>query len=321
MAKTSNVFEEAIAEAKQIRKTAIENAKQALEESMTPKLQRMISQRLQEMEGDEGINENEDLEETVDLNLDEVEDEDVDVSDDDSASTEETEPADDPKISSLTVSELTQIIQDIVAQGAHGEEEHTDMDMEMSDDLGDTEEMSMDSTEEPTDEEEIDLDELMSGLDSLNEEDDAELEEAKVKGTSQQKGGTYKVTPGFKKVGVGSMHESKKVKALQKELNEVNLLNSKLLYVNKIFKTNQLNENQKLRVIEKFENLTNVKSVKLMFESLNKSLTKSKPTNLRKQIKENLGFASKSIVTGTAKRTQIVEDSSITRMKKLAGIK
>ena len=52
------------------------------------------------------------------------------------------------------------------------------------------------------------------------------------------------------------------------ELNEVNLLNSKLLYVNRIFKANNLNEAQKLRVVETLDNASNVKEAKLIYETI-----------------------------------------------------
>ena len=50
----SNLLKEAIADAKAVRETAIANAKIALEEAFTPRLQSILSQKLQaEMEGEE----------------------------------------------------------------------------------------------------------------------------------------------------------------------------------------------------------------------------------------------------------------------------
>jgi len=45
-----DLFKEAIAEAKSIREAAILNAKEALEESLTPHLKSMLAAKLQEME-------------------------------------------------------------------------------------------------------------------------------------------------------------------------------------------------------------------------------------------------------------------------------
>jgi hypothetical protein len=98
-------------------------------------------------------------------------------------------------------------------------------------------------------------------------------------------------------------------------MNEVNLLNAKLLYVNKIFKAKNLTESQKLKVIASFDKATNVKEAKVVFESLNSALQ----APAKKAIKESFGFASKA--TGVAQNRTIVESNDvITRMQKLANI-
>jgi len=102
---------------------------------------------------------------------------------------------------------------------------------------------------------------------------------------------------------------------LKKELNEVNLLNSKLLYVNKIFRGKNLTENQKAKVLGAFDKATTVAEVKLVFETLNEGLTTAKAA-----IKENLGRASKPM--GVATKKPIMEvNSQVARWQKLAGIK
>jgi hypothetical protein len=106
------------------------------------------------------------------------------------------------------------------------------------------------------------------------------------------------------------------INTLRTELNETNLLNAKLLYVNKIFKAKNLTESQKLKVIASFDKATNVKEAKVVFESLNSALS----TAPKKAIKESLGFASKA--AGVAPNKTIVESNDvITRMQKLANIK
>ena len=51
---TSKLLKEAIADAKAVRETALANAKIALEEAFTPKLQSMLSKKLkEEIEGEE----------------------------------------------------------------------------------------------------------------------------------------------------------------------------------------------------------------------------------------------------------------------------
>jgi len=112
--------------------------------------------------------------------------------------------------------------------------------------------------------------------------------------------------------------------AVKSELNEVNLLNSKLLYVNRIFKANNLSEGQKLRVVETLDNASNVKESKLIYETIKDTFTisKGKKTTSKKSIRENLGIASKAAGTSTAPKKAVLNESNdmVTRMQKLANI-
>ena len=108
------------------------------------------------------------------------------------------------------------------------------------------------------------------------------------------------------------------VEALRGQLQEVNLLNAKLLYVNKVFKSNNLTEGQKVNVIAAFDKAETVKEVKLVFETVSKNVV-AKPT----AIKEHRSFASKA--TGNAQTTapkEILSEVSeqVSRWQKLAGI-
>jgi hypothetical protein len=107
----------------------------------------------------------------------------------------------------------------------------------------------------------------------------------------------------------------KTINALKSELNEINLLNAKLLYTNKIFKAKNLNENQKVKVLSSFDKATTVGEVKMVFETLNEGIKVSKNT-----IKENLGSASKAMVTPNAKKPIVESNDAFLRMQKLAGI-
>jgi hypothetical protein len=179
---------------------------------------------------------------------------------------------------------------------ADEEEEEMDMDMNMDAEMGD----------EMGDDEEINLEELLAELDALDSSKG--LDEAKKKKVMKK---------------VEKEDEKKEMKeainvinTLRRELNEVNLLNAKLLYVNKIFKSKNLSESQKLNVIASFDRATTPKEAKMVFESLSNTLTAS---TKRSPIKESLGFASKA--AGMAPKKQIVESNDvITRMQKLANI-
>ena len=100
-------------------------------------------------------------------------------------------------------------------------------------------------------------------------------------------------------------------------LNEVNLLNAKLLYTNKIFKAKTLTESQKVKVLGAFDKAGTVKETKLVFETLNEGLkTKKAP------IKESLGRASKATGNFKTRKNPIIEtDPMVARFQKLAGLK
>ena len=106
------------------------------------------------------------------------------------------------------------------------------------------------------------------------------------------------------------------IATLRSELNEVNLLNAKLLYVNKLFKAKNLNESQKVKVINAFDRAETVREAKNVFDTLSESLNTEKA---KSQIKESLSFASKS--AGVSDRQPIMEGNDfMLRMQKLAGI-
>jgi hypothetical protein len=119
------------------------------------------------------------------------------------------------------------------------------------------------------------------------------------------------------KEGMEEVDEMKKeIEELRSDLQEVNLLNAKLLYTNKIFRAKNLQEAQKVKVLEAFDKASSVKEVKLVFETLNEGIKNTPKT----QIKESLGSASKA--AGVAQKRPIMEiDPQVARWQKLAGIK
>ena len=113
------------------------------------------------------------------------------------------------------------------------------------------------------------------------------------------------------------------IATLRSELNEINLLNAKLLYTNKVFRGKNLSENQKVKVLGAFDKAETIKEVKLVFETINGSVKAKSTTN--KSISESVRTkGSASNLTSTPKVTKkqpIVEsDEMVARFKKLAGI-
>jgi hypothetical protein len=103
---------------------------------------------------------------------------------------------------------------------------------------------------------------------------------------------------------------------LRESINEINLLNAKLLYMNKIFKAKSLTESEKVKVVKAFDRNASIKEVKNTYATLSESFQAKKS----QVIKESVGFASKPI--GVAPKTNIVEaDAFVNRWQKIAGIK
>ena len=111
------------------------------------------------------------------------------------------------------------------------------------------------------------------------------------------------------------------IEALKVELQEVNLLNAKLLYTNKIFKAKNLTESKKVKVLKAFDKAINVEQAKTIFETLNEGITSTVTTpTINESVKK--GSASKaSGLEPKATKQPIVESNDIyNRMQKLAGL-
>jgi len=114
------------------------------------------------------------------------------------------------------------------------------------------------------------------------------------------------------------------IKSLQKTINEVNLLNAKLLFANKLFRAHNMTNEQKVKVIETLDRTNSVREVKLVYSTLAENFKYTSTTNksTKKSISE--GIASK-VVKSTAPKAevkQVIAESAdfADRFKKLAGI-
>jgi hypothetical protein len=370
-----DLFKQAIAEAKSVREAAIANAKEALEETLTPHLKDMLAAKLQEMEDssveEEVVNEVEEeieegskedkKEEAIEEDLTEIQpvgEADEDEAEDDSEESEDEAEAEiedageeagedaiegDEDLKDLSVNQFKDMIRDIIAQEVGGDAAADDMDAGDIEGMGDEEGMEEPGMEpEMGDgEEEIDLDELIRELDAISEGDDEkEMEEGKkeddmgeatekveedtsVQVNAESDGSDYNINrvADLKEDATEDKSELGQaldtIQTLRSELNEVNILNAKLLYVNKIFKANNLSESQKVNIIAAFDKAETVKEVKLVFETVADNVGTKKETT----IKEHKGSASKATGT-TAKKPEVISEVSnaVLRMQKLAGI-
>jgi hypothetical protein len=334
-----NFLKESIAEAKIIRETAIENAKRALEESFTPKIQSMMAARLQEMEdleedtleeitddtmefmsGEEDENHQAISEEELDALLAEL-DQESSISEDEifeakskdkdkdkdkdedkkSAKKDDSKKDEEISLDGITPEELKSLIKDAVAEVMDGANDSLDAPVDDFDETDSFEEAPVgdDFGMEEKSEEEMSLDEILAEIEALENKDALE-----------EKRKSKKEDDSTKKM----MQE---IASLKNELMETNLLNAKLHFATKVFKTYNLSNDQKVKILEHFDKVSSPKEAKLVFETLNESL-ENNLNKSKKFIKESFGLSSKPV---NAVKKEIVEvDDTIKRFQKLAGL-
>ena len=379
---SSKLLKEAIADAKAVRETAIANAKIALEEAFTPRLQSILSKKLQaEMEGDEedkaeDVNEENDTSSEIGkgdnkMPADKAYSAQTDLSGISKQSGEPgSEVEDYDKVKDLTEGEdemgddesheeaPAMEGEDAMAPEHDGEESHDEDELDLESIIreleaqiaqeGDDEEAPAEEvpaeapvaapTEAPATEgedahaepdadnaggpsdhdadnadDEIDLDEILRemgyGEDENSEEDKKEDDaEAAAKMESLQ----------------AELEEALAViKSLKGTINEVNLLNAKLLYANKLFRGYNLTNEQKVKVVENLDRTSSVREVKLVYATLSESM-KFTGTERKVASKKTMteGFASKAQAS-TAPAKEIISENTnelANRFKQLAGI-
>jgi hypothetical protein len=391
MSKNTKLFEEAIADAKTLRDTAVANAKAALEESFAPRISAMFEKRMQDLEeseddemeeayhheentnlvsekedirmstnsddyqmedvdleelfnslseedleetmgtekeayaeGEDEMEENYDLEEILrELEEEEnaiYEDEDGEMDDLNENEDLEEKASKDEDISEVTVDELRDMIQDAIRDVMGGEgteaagedEMNLDMDLDMSaEDEPGHEDTESEKEKEKEDEEDEDMKEIAALERTLAERRKAKVEKEKAMMERRK----YKGSEEDKK----DLQEAiRTIKTLRGQLNEVNLLNAKLIYVNRLFKTNNLTEGQKVNIVNSFDKAATLNEAKNVFEILKSTISKSAP---KTSLKESKSFASSVIGGRPAAKPIINEDETISRMQRLAGIK
>jgi hypothetical protein len=360
----SKLLKEAIADAKAVRETAIANAKIALEEAFAPRLQAVLSKKIQaemeDMEDEEEVNEeysdgseapDEDASDIGDgdnkqpaddannsselakgnpdteVETSEVgkEEEDYDVV---SEGDEDELPGEEPsKLEEEEEDEdeldLESIIRELESEleGEDGEEMHEEEDEMYGQDseeeapVAEEEDEEMheeESEEEMHEEDEIDLDEILREMgygddEEMTEEEDENGEDmaAEMAEKEAELDEAYKV-----------------IKSLKKTINEVNLLNAKLLFTNKLFRSYDLTNEQKHKVVETLDRTQNVREVKLVYATLAESMKIGGTSKKVKQTKLTESFASKSVASTAPKKEIIAESNGLAeRFKQLANIK
>jgi hypothetical protein len=267
--------------------------------------------------------------------LNEAEGDEDESEDDESEESEEEEEGEPLDLEDMTDEDLKKMIEDVIADMIEageleaGEEEESEEGEEME--MSDEEEVNLDELLREIEEEEMyeekeDLQEFSLGLNDMEAAismiapalaiatgfavNVIKSRLAKAKSAKELKAEMERVAK-----EADSSKEVEEayttIESLRSDLNEVNLLNAKLLYTNKMFKAKNLNESQKVKVLTAFDKATTVKETKLVYETLSEGL---KP---KEALRENLGRASKSIIPSNAK-SPIIEDENFARMRHLA---
>jgi hypothetical protein len=110
------------------------------------------------------------------------------------------------------------------------------------------------------------------------------------------------------------------IKSLKGTINEVNLLNAKLLYVNKLFRSFNLTNEQKSKVVETLDRTKNVREVKLVFSTIAESFKFGNGVAKKTTSKITESYASKPAASTAPKQIISEDNSAAMRFKKLAGI-
>ena len=382
-----DLLKDAIADAKAVRETALENAKIALEEAFTPRLQSMLSKKIQsEIEVDEGEHEDdEDVEERMDdeddmeerakkmaRDGDEIEDEGMHGDDEDEVEEgehekDEVEESDIIEIDGVKYAPVvSEEDEDEMEEGEErGDDDDVDEDLDLDEILKELDEEGVNEEEEIDEIEEVDEDvdeieenDVSSGIgkgdnahdkksgdstdigkagkakhesvEAISEEEDEDDEkkdesveedidlEEIVKALSEEEDEEEKKDENSKLQSELEEHRNV-VKYLRSKLNEVNLLNAKLLFTNKLFRSYGLNNDQKMKVVETFDRAHNLREVKLVYSTLAESFG-SKQT--KTEIKESKCSASKPVASTKSEKQEVISEGHELRdrFKKLAGI-
>ena len=345
-----DLLKDAIADAKAVRETALQNAKMVLEEAFTPKLQNMLSAKIQQEMEDDDVEEGE--------HEDEMDEE----RDDEKDEGEERMSRDGDEVEERGDDEVEEgEHEDEVEEGEHeddemGEEEDLDLEAiikELEAEINEEDEDEVEEGEERDDKDEVkeedeededkdDIEEndVSSGIgksDNAHDkksgsstdigkagkakhesvDDDLDLDsilEALKEGPDEEEEKEVNEVSNLRK-DLGEAHET--IKFMQSKLNEVNLLNAKLLFTNKLFKKHGLSNEQKLKVVETFDRATNLREVKLVYSTLAESLGGRK-----NEIKETKGSASKAVASTKSEKQEVISEGNTmrNRFKKLANI-
>ena len=359
-----DILKEAIADAKAVRETALENAKMALEEAFTPQIKSMLSAKLKEEEDETEEGEHEPAEEQDEVPAEEGEHE-TEEGEHDAEEGRHEEGDDEAEEGRMTAGEEPaeegeheteegehEENEEPAEEGEH-ETEEGEHDAEEGEDKLDLEsiireleselEDDEDEDDDNGDEDDDDDDDDDNGDDSVEEEyeihlegedekeEDDELEEVDKSSGIGKSDNKVDDTDKSSDVGKGDnklseikaeLKEYKEaVSFLKDKLHEVNILNAKLLFTNKLFKQYSLDDNQKLKVVETFDRAQTTREIKLVYSTLAEQFGDNGSIARKKSISESASAAVSSTKPSKESRKVISEETQVAnRFRKLAGL-
>ena len=340
----SDLLKEAIADAKAVKETALANAKIALEEAFAPRIQSMLTAKISEDLAEEDMEAPEDMTAPVDEHdvmyqpeeggeMDAAAEMDMEAPapemdteiDMEAPAPEMEAPADDMSMEGMYMNDADEDPTD--ANSMAPTEEDLELEAiirELEEDLDEdvTEEVLPEAVEEEPAkadkdsddkiEEDFNIDEIIEEIlseddeivtEAEHEEDEKEEPKEKMEEISAELDEAYNT-----------------IHSLKDSINEVNLLNAKLLYTNKLFRNFELSENQKMTVIENFDRAGNTREVKLVFSTLAESF--QLPVKKKKIVKESFASKASGTTAPSEPTKQIINEGNqlANRWKKLAGL-
>jgi hypothetical protein len=331
----SDLLKQAIADARAVKETALANAKLALQEAFAPRLENMLQSKLiGEIEGEDDVDVNMDLDAEAGMDAEAPIDGEMG-GEEDFNWTDDTLAANvGGQDYSFQVGMSGEDEEDLGDEfGAEpGPDAALGDEMPAEDDLNLEEilrELERPANEEPVDDYDVDTvtegedyEELGDDEEDINEIIEAILRETDM-GMEPPVGNEEDITAlktENEELEKNLDEAYRTVKHLNSVINEVNLLNAKLLYTNKLFRNFDLNEGQKMKVIENFDRAVSPREAKLVFATLAESFTK--PTQKRAMVKESAASRATRTTAPSKETTQILSEGFelANRWKKLAGL-
>ena len=338
----SDLLKEAIADAKAVRETALQNAKMALEEAFTPHLKSMLSAKLAEDEEeedpftgdeDEGDETAEDIARQYDEDDEEEFDIDIDAGDEEEVEQEpEQEPEEEDEGLGYDESEIIEIdgvkYAPIVSEEEHeGEEDlkqDEDLDLEavireLEQEIAEADGEVVSEDDETVSEEELDE---YSGTKAEKRAKDGNVvrqnEETVSEDESEEEDSDKDKNEHVDQLQSELSEYKEAITYLRDKLHEVNILNAKLLYTNRLFREFGLSNDQKLKIVETFDRAQTTREIKLVYSTLAESFKDTGFVTKKSTVKESA--SRKTGTTAPQKKIITEEDQIASRFQKLAGI-